>query len=158
MKQQYLSRFILVPLMLLFSAAVSAQAPSAEDFARRPDAWELSLSPSGQYVAMAVPTADGMETRLEVFNIQSGKSQILRFGPQQHVSDITWTADDQLVVARAKMEPLKARPSSQGELYTTDVRGKNQDVLFGYVPEHEGKRGKRNDHGWSCLLYTSRCV
>jgi|GEM_PF-3820306 hypothetical protein len=39
----------------------------------------------------------------------------------------------------------------QGELYTTDAKGKNQDVLFGYVPEHEGKRGKRNDHGWSVL-------
>src|SRR5690606_2393787 len=33
---------------LLFAvAAAAAQAPSAEDFSRRPDAWELSLSPSG---------------------------------------------------------------------------------------------------------------
>ncbi|WP_347247020.1 alpha/beta fold hydrolase [Thermomonas sp.] len=151
MRKQYHARHMLASLLLFSATVATAQTPSAEDFAKRPDAWELSLSPSGQYVAMAVPTADGMETRLEIFNIQSGKSQILRFGPQQHVSDITWTADDQLVVARAEMEPLKARPSTQGELYTTDVKGKNQDVLFGYVPEHEGKRGKRNDHGWSVL-------
>lgn len=112
MKKQYHARHMLASLLLFSATVATAQTPSAEDFAKRPDAWELSLSPSGQYVAMAVPTADGMETRLEIFNIQSGKSQILRFGPQQHVSDITWTADDQLVVARAEMEPLKARPST----------------------------------------------
>ncbi|MEO6227934.1 MAG: alpha/beta fold hydrolase [Thermomonas sp.] len=100
---------------------------------------------------MAVPTPDGMETRLEVVDLDTGKSQILRFGKQQHVSDVIWTADDQLVVSRAQLEPLKARPTTQGELYTTDVKGKNQDVLFGYVPDMETRRGKRKDHGWSSV-------
>ena len=138
-------------LFVLFAANASAQALSAEDFSKRPEAWEVSLSPSGEYVALAVPTADGMETRLEVTEIATGKTQIMRFGRQQHVSDVVWTADDQLVVSRAEMEPLKARPSSNGELYTTDVKAKNQDVLFGFVPDHEGKRGKRKDHGWSVV-------
>jgi dipeptidyl aminopeptidase/acylaminoacyl peptidase len=81
-----------------------------------------------------------------VLDIATGKSQILRFGPQQHVSDIIWSADDQLVVSRAQTEPFKAQPVTQGELYTTDVKGKNRDVLFGYVPG-----GKRTDHGWSVV-------
>lgn len=151
MKNQNIASYMLAVTLLLSTTEAMAQVPSVEDFAKRPDAWELSLSPSGQFVAMAVPTPDGMETRLEIFNIATGKSKILRFGPQQHVSDITWTADDQLVVARAELEPLKARPRTQGELYSTDANGKNQDVLFGYVPEREGKRGKRNDHGWSVV-------
>ena len=138
-------------LFVLSAANANAQALSAEDFSRRPEAWEVSLSPSGEYVALAVPTADGMETRLEVTDIATGKTQIMRFGRQQHVSDVVWTADDQLVVSRAEMEPLKARPSSNGELYTTDVKAKNQDVLFGFVPDHEGKRGKRKDRGWSAV-------
>lgn len=138
-------------LLVLPAANASAQAPSVDDFTRRPEAWEVSLSPSGEYVALAVPTADGMETRLEVVTLATGKSQIMRFGPQQHVSDIVWTADDQLVVSRAEMEPLKARPTTQGELYTTDVHAQNQDVLFGFVPDREGKRGKRKDKGWSVL-------
>lgn len=75
----------------------------------------------------------------------------MRFGKQQHVSDITWTADDQLVVSRAELEPLKARPTSQGELYTTDIKAKNQDVLFGFVPDMETRRGKRKDHGLSSV-------
>lgn len=139
-------------LLSLCAADACAQALSAEDFSKRPEAWEVSLSPSGQYVAMAVPTPDGRETRLEVLDIGTGKSQVLRFGPQMHVSDLMWTGDEQIVVARAESQPMKARPVTQGELYTTDAKGKNQDVLFGYVPEREGKRGKRNDHGFSWVV------
>lgn len=128
-----------------------AQTIPAEDFARRAEAWEVSLSPSGDQVALAVPTKDGKETRLEVVDLATGKSQILRFGKQQHVSNIIWSDDDQLVASRAEMVPLKARPVSQGELYTTDVKGKNQDVLFGFVPDMETRRGKRKDHGVSSI-------
>ncbi|MGN6113625.1 MAG: alpha/beta hydrolase family protein [Luteimonas sp.] len=138
-------------LLSLCAANAAAQALSADDFSKRPEAWEVSLSPSGKYVAMAVPTPDGSETRLEVLDIGTGKSQVLRFGPQMHVSDIVWTGDEQIVVSRAESQPMKAQPSTQGELYTTDVRGKNQDVLFGYVPDRYEKRGKRKDHGWSTI-------
>jgi dipeptidyl aminopeptidase/acylaminoacyl peptidase len=134
---------------LLVASHAQAQTIPVEDFAKRADAWDVSLSPSGSQVALAVPTADGLETRLEVVDLATGKSQILRFGKQQHVADIYWTSDEQLVVSRAKLEPLKARPFSQGELYTTDIKGKNQDVLFGFVPDSETKRGKRKDHGLS---------
>jgi dipeptidyl aminopeptidase/acylaminoacyl peptidase len=133
-------------LLSLCAANAAAQALSADDFSKRPEAWEVSLSPSGKYVAMAVPTPDGSETRLEVLDIATGKSQILRFGPQQHVSDILWSADDQLVVSRAETEPFKAQPTTQGELFTTDVKGKNRDVLFGYF-----LGGKRTDHGWAVV-------
>lgn len=139
-------------LLSLSAANVAAQALSADDFTKRPEAWEVSISPSGQYIAMAVPTPDGRETRLEVLDIGTGKSQVLRFGPQMHVSDVMWTGDEQIVVSRATTEPMKARPVSAGELYTTDATGKNQDVLFGYVPERAGKRGKRNDHGFSWVV------
>lgn len=139
-------------LLSLAAANAAAQALSADDFTKRPEAWETAMSPSGQYVALAVPTPDGMETRLEILDMETGKSQILRFGPQQHVSDLTWTADDQIVVARAETQPMKAQPVTAGELYTTDAKGKNQDVLFGYVPERNGKRGKRSDHGFSWIV------
>jgi len=99
---------------LLFASHAQAQTIPAEDFAKRPEAWEVSLSPSGNQVALTVPTPDGSETRLEVVDLATGKSQVMRFGKQQHVSDVVWTADDQLVVSRAELEPLKARPITQG--------------------------------------------
>ena len=147
--QRIFTRFFTVLALLVAATSALAQVSSVEDYTRRPDAWELSLSPSGRYVAMAVPTPDGTETRLEILDLTTNKSQVLRFGNQQHVSDIMWTADEQVVVSRATLEPLKAVPSSMGELYTSDVHGKNQDVLFGYIPEREGKRGKRSDHGFA---------
>lgn len=136
---------------LALALPAHAQRIAPEEFARRPEAWEVSLSPSGKYVALAVPTADGMETRLEVVDVTTGKRQAMRFGPKQHVSDIVWTSDEQLVVARAELEPLKARPVASGELYTTDVQAKNQDILFGYVPDNGNRRGKRKDEGWSTI-------
>lgn len=140
-----------VAASLFFASNAHAQLIPAEEFAKRPEAFDVALSPSGNQVAMAVPTADGTETRLEVVELATGKSQVMRFGPQQHVSDIYWTADDRLVVSRAELEPLKARPVTQGELYTTDVKAKNQDVLFGFIPDTVSKRGKRKDHGWSVV-------
>ena len=151
MKYHQKSLALALAMAALPIAPAAAQVPSASDFTKNPEAFEVSMSPSGKYVALAVPAADSMETTLEVTDLATGKSQIMRFGRQQHVSNIVWTADDQLVVSRAEMEPLKARPSSQGELYTTDVKAKNQDVLFGFVPDSQGKRGKRKDQGWSSI-------
>ena len=44
---------------LLFASHAQAQTIPVEDFAKRAEAWEVSLSPSGNHVAMAVPTPDG---------------------------------------------------------------------------------------------------
>lgn len=138
-------------LIACATASAIAQPIPATDFARRPEAWEVSMSPSGNYAAIAVPTPDGMETRLQVVELATGKTQVLRFARQQHVIDVVWTADDQIVVSRAKMEPLKARPYTIGELMTSDIHGKNQDVLFGYIPDDGMKRGRRKDEGWSYI-------
>lgn len=131
------------------SFGAAAQAIPASDFAKRPEAWEVALSPNGTHAAIAVPTPDGMETQLQIVEIDSGETQVLRFARQQHVVDVTWTSDEQVVVSRALMEPLKARPYSLGELMTSDINGKNRDILFGYIPDDGNKRGRRKDEGWS---------
>lgn len=139
-------------LLAVASFAASAQVP-AEDFARHAEISSASLSPGGGYVALAIPSEDGMETRLQVVKLDgSGDTQELRFGKQQHVSDLTWSDDDQIVVSRAKMEPLKARPYSYGELLSSDVQGKNQETLFAYVPDTGNKRGRRKDRGFATIV------
>ena len=143
--------FLASILLLPFGQSI-AQAPSAADFTRRPEAWEVSLSPSGDYVALAVPSRDGLETQLEITNLATGDTQVLRFGLRFHVSDVVWTDDDQVVVSRAEMQPFKSRPVSMGHLYTSDIRGQNRDVLFGYVPDSGSRRGRRKDEGWSSVI------
>lgn len=139
-------------LFLPFGQLIAQQPPSASDFSRRPTAWEVSLSPSGEFVALAIPSQDGLETQLEITNLATGDTQVLRFGQRFHVSDVIWTADDQVVVSRAELEPLKARPVSMGHLYTSDIRGKNRDVLFGYIRDNGTRRGRRKDQGWSSVI------
>ena len=137
----------------LASTPLLAQVPTHMDFAKHSEINEVSLSPDGRYVAMAVPSADGMETQLHFVPLDgSGKVQALRFGRQQHVTGLIWSADDQIVVARAKMEPLKAQPYSYGELMSTDVNGKNQETLFAYVPDNGSRSGRRKDLGFATVV------
>lgn len=132
--------------------ALPAQAASPipiSDFAKRPTAWEVAMSPTGEYAALATPSEDGSETQLNIVNLSNGSTQVLRFGRRQHVTQVVWTAEDQVVVSRAEMEALKARPASTGELYSSDIKGKNPEMLFGWVPDDGNKRGRRKDNGWS---------
>ncbi|UHQ18234.1 prolyl oligopeptidase family serine peptidase [Lysobacter sp. KIS68-7] len=152
MQFKSLARWTCALLVAVAAPAMAQQIPIT-DFAKRSEAWGATLSPTGEYAAIEVPTADGQETQLQIVKLDgSGKTQVLRFGKMEHVSDVTWTADDRVVVARAKLEPLMARPYSTGQLMTADINGKNQDVLFGYVPDAGLVRGKRKDEGWADVI------
>ena len=133
-------------LMPLAPATALAQGLTAMDFSRHAEVNEVSLSPDGKYVAMAVPAEDGMETQLLIVPLDgSGGTQALRFARQQHVTGIIWSADDQVVVSRAKMDPLEALPYSDGWLMSSDVKGKNQEVLFAYVLADGNRATRRKD-------------
>lgn len=133
--------------------AAHAQVPTAEDFARHGEVSEVSLSPDGRHIAMAVPLPDGVETQLQIVPLDgTGRIQAMRFGRQNHVTDIVWSSNDQIVLARAKKEPLEEAPRSQGELMSTDTNGKNQQTLFAYVPDDGNKRGRRKDEGFASVV------
>lgn len=150
MRMPYLAR--LAALCMLFPAVALAQRPAPEDFARRAEVNEVAISPDGKHVAMAVPSADGMETQLHIVPLDgSGTVQALRFGRQEHVSGIIWSDNNQVVVSHAKMEPLKAQPYSLGELFTSDISGKNQSTLFAYVPNDGMTSGRRKDEGFASV-------
>lgn len=140
-------------ILAVAALPASAQAISAADFAKRSEAWGATLSPTGEYAALEVPVKDGLETQLQIVKLDgSGETKVLRFRSQQHVSDIIWTADDRVVVSPARMLPLQERPVSYGELMTSDINGRNQDTLFGYIPDSGNLRGKRKDEGISTVV------
>ena len=142
----------LIAAAWLACAPAEAQVIPVEDFARHSEISDIALSPTGEYVALAIPQPDGMETQLHIVNITSGATQVLRFGRQNHVSDLTWTGDEQITVSRAKMEPLHARPYSMGELVSSDVTGKNQETLFAYIPDSGTRSGRRKDQGFASIV------
>jgi len=139
--------FVLSPCM-----TAAAQAPTYMDFAKYSEVNEVSLSPDGKYVAMAIPSTDGMETQLHVVPLDGkGAVQALRFGRQQHVTEITWSDNNQLVVARARMEPLRAQPYSLGELVSSGIDGKTQEPLFAYIKDDGARSGRRKDQCFATI-------
>ncbi len=135
----------------------AAQTLPARDFARHAGTYSVSLSPAGNFVAVSTPNEDNTETTLHVIKLDgTGDTQILRFGKQQHVSDVMWSDDEQLVVSRAKLKPLKALPESYGELMTTNVKGHNQDTLFAWNDDSVSKRGRRKDQGFAYVAKVLR--
>lgn len=140
-------------LALLLPCVAIAQQPTARDFARWGEVYEVALSPDGKYIAMAVPTADNRETRLQVVPLDGvGKPQILRFGNMEHVSDIVWTGNDTITVARASNMPLEPRPYSIGQIFSTDPTGKKQQTLFGFFRDHDFQSGRRKDEGFARVV------
>lgn len=140
-------------LALALGSPASAQSWSVDDFARHAEVNEVALSPRGDYVALAVPTESGTATELRIVPIDpDAPTRTLRFRGNNHVTDVAWTADEQLTVARATMEPLVARPRSQGELMSSDLRGDNQEVLFAYMANRGTWRGRRKDEGFASLV------
>lgn len=129
----------------------SAQAAvPVEDFARHSEINGVALSPSGDYVALAMPTPNGSETQLHIVDLGGkGKSSILRFGKMNHVTGVIWSADDRVTVSRGKMEPLRAAPYSMGELMSSDISGKDQEILFAYIRDDGNIRGRRKDQGYA---------
>ena len=101
------------PLAVLATAllplAAQAQVIPAEDFARYAQIDEVALSPTGDYLAMAIPSTDGKETNLQIVKLADGSTiKTLRFGQESHVAAVTWTDDETVTVARAKRFPWRS--------------------------------------------------
>ncbi|MCY7354804.1 MAG: prolyl oligopeptidase family serine peptidase [Lysobacter sp.] len=141
-----------VLLAATLCASVHAQSIPALDFAKHSEVYEVALSPDGKHVAIAVPTADGQETQLQIVEIAGGKTQTLRFGKLEHVSNIVWTDDNRVVLARATNMPLRPRPYSQGQLFSTDLTGVDQETLFGYFRDQRQATAKRKDRGFASVV------
>ena len=141
--------------LLAACAAATAHATEplpADLFARHSQISDIALSPDGNRVALTVPAAEGMETHLQIVPLDDqGDVQAMRFGKQQHITDIHWTSNQRLVVSRAKMEPLEARPYSVGELVATNADGSDQELLFCFVPDTGTRTGQRKDQGYSYI-------
>lgn len=140
-------------IALLLPCVALAQQPTARDFARWSEVSDVALSPDGKYIAMAVPADNNRETQLQIVPLDGiGKTQTLRFGKMEHVSDIVWTADDTVTLARATNLPLEPRPYSRGQLFSTNTTGKKQQVLFGYFADNGFQTGRRKDEGFADVI------
>ncbi len=138
-------------LTFVSAPAVAQQIP-VTDFARYAVLDEVTLSPTGDYVAVALPSADGKETNLQIIKLADGSTvKTLRFGQESHVRDVTWTDDELITVARAKRFPMEQFTRSMGQLMSTNLTGDKQRTLFAYIQDSVSQRGRQRDQGWAIL-------
>lgn len=142
-------------LVLAAAPAVAQQIPVA-DFARYAQIDEVALSPTGEYLALALPTPDGKETNLHIVRLADNSTvKVLRFGQESHVRDVTWTDSERITVARARRYPMEEFTRSMGQLMSTDLTGENQRTLFAYVEDSSLiRRARKKDLGWAFLEST----
>jgi dipeptidyl aminopeptidase/acylaminoacyl peptidase len=155
MHRKQLARWI-GALAFLAAPAMAQQASSQRipvtDFAKYAELDEVALSPTGEYLALAVPTPDGKETNLQIVRLADNSTvKMLRFGQESHVVDITWTADDHIAVSRAKRFPLEQFKRNMGEVMSTDITGEKQKTLFAFTLDDGPQRGRNKDRGWAFL-------
>lgn len=134
---------------LLAAGVVNAQTITPEEFAKHAETGEVSISPTGEYLAMVVPVENGKESQLQVMKMDGTSTQVIRFGFSRHFTNIIWSDDYRLVVSKATKEFGEETPHATGELMAVDVDGKNQEMLFGDIPDEGTKRGKRHDVGYA---------
>jgi dipeptidyl aminopeptidase/acylaminoacyl peptidase len=136
---------------LSFACAAHAAPPSIEDFAKHAEITEAAISPTGEYVAFGALSADGLETHLKVMRLDGSEAKDISIGKHQHIANIYWASDRRIVIARGEKDFNEERPHATGELYAVDADGKHLEMLFGYVPDIEGKRGRRQDQGYAAV-------
>jgi len=139
-------------LIVAAAAPAMAQQLSVTEFAKNADLTEVALSPTGEYLALGMPSADNSETLLQIMRTDgTGSPKMFRFAKGSHVGDLTWTADDQVSMARKRKLPLSEVMRETGEVMSTDLTGERQRTLFAYVPDQGQMRARNKDEGWAFL-------
>jgi dipeptidyl aminopeptidase/acylaminoacyl peptidase len=118
-------------LGLLVSTASLADVP-IKSFAKRPDYYDVKISPQGDYIALLVPDGDG-QTGIAVLSLSPAKIlSKISLGDHRSASQYWWVSPNRLVVTPALEYGTLEQPFGTGELFAFDADGKNQKYLFGY--------------------------
>ncbi|MBK6728057.1 MAG: S9 family peptidase [Xanthomonadales bacterium] len=138
-------------LALCLAPLAHAERLPAKLFAQNPGFSAVALSPDGQHLALTTP----IENRTDVLIVDlQGKAEPMRIGyrANEHVVAPYWADDERLVLSKAEKAGSRAAPRGTGEIYSVDASGKNQELLFGYIPDEGNIRGRRKDTGFASLL------
>ena len=125
-------------LAMLFATPLQADTSSPagpvsiEDLVKRPEVAAMQISPTGQYLAVAMPLEDGT-SMLYVFDRTAGKqSAVIRGGSNNVIDRFWWVNDTRLVASVAEQLGGVDKPQPNGELYAINADGSGAMQLFGY--------------------------
>lgn len=133
-----LRRIVIVATACVASFSATAQdnaAIPARDFARPPQMTLPALSPTGDYLAVAVRDSvdanDGSRYEIGVFHLPDMKPVSKLDIPEHYVpAQIHWVSNTRLVILPGKEIGSLEVPVAGGDMIATDYDGQNQKKLF----------------------------
>lgn len=135
----------LLALGMLFASAAGAAEPlTARDFARVGRFGAVEISPTGEYLAAAVPGTN--ETNLAVIRLKDmAVIGGARGGEYRHVMRFWWASPNRILVAIGESDSPLESPQLSGELMAVNADGSQLVYLFGYRADTWGKYRTKQD-------------
>lgn len=116
--------------LCVWACAGAVQAVDLERFVKR-DAFErVSISPTGEFLAVTIP----MEDRTGLFILNRDGNQVVgRFvmGRNSHVDAFSWVNEERVVLSVFEKIGMLAQPRTRGELYAINADGTGAEILVG---------------------------
>lgn len=119
-----------IALAMIVPPAVSAAEPTIKDFARLPEYSLPVLSPTGEYLAAAVPRGD--QTGIAIIRLSDMKATAAFSESRVHVSRIWWVAPERVLMTFDESSGALARPTPTGKLMAMNFDGSGRKRLHGF--------------------------
>ncbi|MGH8481890.1 MAG: alpha/beta hydrolase family protein [Nevskiaceae bacterium] len=101
-------------------------------FAKKSTSESVTISPTGQYLAVTFPYGEEDQTALAIVDIKDLKVVgTTRFAKNHHVYNVWWVGPDRVAYSRAERGGRLDQLYWTGEMYAMDVDGKHRTSLFG---------------------------
>ena len=123
-------RWAPIVLMGMASASVQGAPPPIENFTKTPTIQEVSISPSGKYLALIVPGPKGFN-RLGVINLEPlGTARIVASFGDADITRASWASDERIVFM-ASQRGLQIKLGGAGS-FAVNQDGSNQRQLIAW--------------------------
>lgn len=126
------ARAFLAVICLSLAAAHAAEpaAPGAETFFRKPFLGEVAVSPSGRYLAAAVPT-EGGRIQLAVMDLAPlGAPKVVAGIAGSDISDVRWVNDERLIFSTVDLQRAMGDQNKMPGLYSVNRDGTDYRQLI----------------------------
>ncbi|HEY7945305.1 MAG TPA: S9 family peptidase [Casimicrobiaceae bacterium] len=122
-----LPRLMLLAVVLAAALSVHAETVDPRPYFRNADLRELTMSPSGKYLAALAPTANG-RIGLAVMSIEKRDPKVIADVDGYDIARVTWVNDDRLVFSVFDAQSGLGEQNGGG-LFAVDREGKSTRLL-----------------------------
>lgn len=148
----HFSKIALACALSLSTAAVLADSSiPVTVFAKHAEYRGAQLSPTGEYVSVVTPYED--RHGLSIIKLSGNYDRsLIKFDVKETIAGSYWTADNRIVVFKARDLGFLEEPIPTGDVYAANADGSDQEQLFGYLPDRGNIRSQFKDEGQTSFV------